>query len=104
MSEMNDDVVRKLVKQNETIISLLGRVAFKREEVLDIVTRKKQNPQKYVEGYNACDGKHSVTEIASVIGVKQPTVSPILTEWERLGIIYDIDREGGKFYRKIFPI
>ena len=104
MSETNDDVMKKLVKQNETIISLLGRMAFKREEVLDIVTKKKQNPQKYVEGYNACDGKHSVTEIASVIGVKQPTASPILTEWERLGIIYDIGREGGKFYRKIFPL
>jgi len=100
---MNDDI-KKIIKQNEIMISLLGRLAFKKEEIKDIVTRKKQNPERYIEGYNSCDGNHTVTELANVIGVKQPTLSPILQEWEELGIIFEVERPKGKFYKKLFPI
>jgi len=94
----------KLAKKDEIIISLLGRIAFRKDDVREIVTRKKQNPQNYINGYNACDGEHSVTNIAQIVGVKQPTLSPILAEWEEVGIIFDIGKQGGKFYRKLFPI
>jgi len=95
---------KKLIKQNEIIISLLGRMAFKKEEIREIVTRKKQNPERYIEGYNACDGNHTVTQLANIVGVKQPTLSPILQEWEELGIIFEVERPKGKFYKKLFPI
>jgi len=101
---MSDEDIRRLLKQNDTIITLLGRIAFKEQEIKDIVTRKKQNPDKYIDGYNACDGKHTVTQIAKMIGVKQPTVVPILQEWEELGIIREMEKPGGKFYKKLFPI
>lgn len=94
----------KLAKQNDVIIALLARMAFKDGEIREIVTRKKQNPENYVRGYNACDGEHSVTQIASVVGVKQPTISPILSEWEEAGIIYDAGKQGGKFYNRIRSI
>jgi DNA-binding MarR family transcriptional regulator len=100
---MNDET-KIIVKQNEIVISLLGRLAFKKEEIREIVTRKKQNPERYIEGYNACDGKHTVTELANIIGVKQPTLSPILQEWEELGIIFEVERPKGKFYKRLFPI
>lgn len=100
---MNEDI-KKLIKQNEIIISLLGRIAFKPEDIRKIVTAKKQNPDKYVEGYNSCDGNHTVTELANIVGVKQPTLSPILQEWEELGIIFEVEKPKGKFYKKIFPI
>jgi len=99
-----NEIEAKILKQNEVIISLLGRIAFKKEEIVGIVTRKKQNPENYIKGYNACDGEHGVTEIAAIVGVKQPTLSPILTEWEELGIIFDTGKPGGKFYRRIFPL
>jgi DNA-binding MarR family transcriptional regulator len=83
--------LKKIVRQNEIIISLLGRIAFNKEEVREIVTYKKRNPKKYVEGYNACDGNHSVSELARIIGVTQGTLSPILAEWEDLGIIREVD-------------
>lgn len=94
----------QIVKQNEIIISLLGRIAFTPETIRDIVRKNKQNPDKYEEGYNACDGKHQITELAKIVGVKQPTLSPILKEWEELGIIYEVDKPKGKFYKKLFPI
>jgi len=99
-----DEDVAKIIKQNETIIMLLGRIAFKKEEVKEIVTKKKQNPDRYVDGYNACDGNHTVTQIAAIVGVKAPTLVPILQQWEELGIISEIEKPGGKFYKRIFPI
>ena len=98
------DELRKIIKQNEVIISLLGRIAFKPEEVRRIVTYKKQNPENYIKGYNACDGKHSLSEIARIVGVTPGTLSPILAEWEEIGIVYEVERPGGKFYKKIFSI
>lgn len=100
---MSEDF-RKIIKQNEVIISLLGRLVFKPDNVRKIVMLKKQNPQNYINGYNACTGEHTVTEIAALIGVTQGTLSPILSEWEELGIIYVVEKPKGKFYRRIFPI
>lgn len=100
---MNDDL-KKIVKQNEIIISLLGRMAFSKEEVRNKVTYKKRNPEKYIEGYNACDGKHSISQIAKIVGVSQPNMSVILAEWEDTGIIREVEKRGGKFYKKLYPI
>jgi DNA-binding MarR family transcriptional regulator len=107
---MSDDDSKRLARQNETIIVLLGRLAFKEDDVKRIVTyKKKQNPEKYVDGYNACDGKHTVSQIASDVGVDQSTATPILQQWENAGIVFEVEnpeskKGGGKFYRKIFPI
>lgn len=102
---MNEDL-KKMIKQNEIIISLLGRLAFTPEQVREIVTFKKREDlkERYINGYNELNGKRSVSEIADVIGVVQGTLSPILSQWEELGIIYEIERAGGKFYKKLFSI
>jgi DNA-binding MarR family transcriptional regulator len=95
---------KKIIKQNEVIISLLGRLAFKPEDIRKIVTSKKQNPDNYIKGYNACTGEKTLSDIAAIIGVTPGTLSPILSEWEELGIIYAMEKPKGRFYRKIFPI
>ena len=100
---MTEDISR-IIEQNDVIISLLGRIAFTPDRVREIVMTKKQDPEDYVKGYNACDGKHSVSEIAAIVGVTPGTISPILSEWEELGILYEARRPKGRFYRKLFPI
>jgi len=100
---MNEEL-KKIIRQNETIISLLGRIAFSKEDVRKIITHKKRNPEKYIEGYNACDGNHSVSEIARIVGVSQPNMSVILAEWEEIEIIREVEKSGGKFYKNLFPI
>lgn len=100
---MNDDL-KKMAKQNDIIISLLGRIAFDKNEIKTIVTLKKKNPEKYVEGYNACDGNHSLSMVAEIIGVTGGTLSPILAEWEEIGIIREVEKTGGRFYQKLFSI
>jgi len=101
---MSEDIPKKLEKQNEVIISLLGRIAFTPEKVHDIVVKKKQNPQGYIAAFDACDGNHNVNELAVIAGVDQSTLSPILQEWEELGIIYESYKPKGRFYKKLFPI
>jgi len=101
---MSEDPFKKLVRQNEVIISLLGRMVFKPEQIREIVEKKKRNPQNYVNGYNACNGENSLHDIAVVVGVKDGTLSPILSDWEQIGIIFETERTGGKFYRKLFSI
>ena len=100
---MNDDL-KKIIRQNDIIITLLGRIAFNKDKVKTIVTSKKKNPEKYVEGYNACDGNHSLSNIAEVVGVKPGTLSPILAEWEEIGIVREVEKTGGRFYKKLFSI
>jgi len=101
---MSDETLKKIEKQNEVIISLLGRMAFTPDRIRDIVIKKKQNPQGYIDGYNACDGNHNVNEIANIVGVRQNTLSPILLEWKELGILYEVDKPKGTFYKRLFPI
>ncbi len=97
----------RIIEQNSEIIALLGKMAFTKEEVLRIVVSGKQKAKQegYVKGYNACDGKHSVSEIAEIIRVKDSTLSPILQSWEEAGIVYSFTSSRvGKFYKKIFPV
>lgn len=101
---MMDDELKKIIKQNDTIISLLGRIAFRPEEIRNIVTFKKRTPENYLKGYNSCDGNNSVSVIADIIGVHVSTLSPILSEWEQVGIIYEVEKPGAKFYKKILSI
>lgn len=97
---------KKIIRQNEVIISLLGRIAFVPEQVREIIiSRKRGNlKQRYIDGYNALDGERSLSDIASTVGVAPGTLSPILKEWEELGIIYEVEKPGGKFYKRLFPI
>lgn len=92
--------ITTLSEQNEVIISLLGRLAYPEEELKKIVTKKKQNPNAYIKAYNACDGSKGVTEIAKIAGVAQPTMTPILQYWKKLGIVYQV----GKNYVKLYTL
>lgn len=86
----------------EIVIKLLGRTAFRPEEVKRIVTFKKgTKADKYINGYNACDGSRSLKDIAGIIGVTSATLSPILKNWEEIGIIY---KTKGEKYKKIFSL
>jgi len=86
----------------ETIIKLLGRIAFTEEYIMKIVKFKKgAKAQVYVNCYNACDGTRSVTELAKIVNVKANTLFPILKQWEEIGIVFVAQSSGGKFYKKV---
>ncbi|MCB2141232.1 hypothetical protein KQH27_00830 [bacterium] len=97
---------KKIIRQNEIIISLLGRMVFSPKEIKDIVTQGKRlaNRENYIQGYNACDGNHSVSDLAKIIKIDSGGLSTILQSWEETGIIYEVDKPNGKFYKKIMII
>jgi len=67
---MSDEINKNLIKiqkQNEIIISFLARLALDNGQIKKIVCFKKSNPKKYVDGYNACDGKHSVNDLVEIV-------------------------------------
>lgn len=101
---MDSKFLKTLERQNDLIIRLLARMAFTQRDLKELITRNKRNPSKYVEGYNAMDGTKSVSEIAKLVGVTATTISPILASWEEEGVVYQVEGEGGKFYKRLFPI
>lgn len=97
--------MEKLEKQNKMIMSLLARLVFKNgEDILKIVTNNKQNPSAWVQGYNACDGIKGVTEIARIVGVKQPTATPILKAWEDAGILFNMGTLSKPLYASLIKL
>jgi DNA-binding MarR family transcriptional regulator len=101
---MSEEILKNLERQNEIIIALLRRMAFTPEKIQDIVVKKKQNPQGYIDAYNACDGNHNVNELATIARVDQSTLSPVLKDWEEIGIVFEVEKGKGKFYKKLYPI
>lgn len=97
---------KMLMKQNEIIISLLARDKniLGEEKIKKIVTQNKRDPLNYIKGYNACNGKNGVTEIARIVGVKQPTITPILKSWEGAGIIFNVGEENKPLFTKLIKL
>jgi len=91
-------------KQNQIIISLLARMAFGEEEIKKIITHGKRNPKDWIRGYNACDGKKGVTEIAKIAGVKQPSATFVLKSWKSAGIIYNVGSEKRPLYMNLLTL
>ncbi len=91
-----------LIKQNEVIISLLAE--NKKEHITKIVIKNKKNPQDYIKGYNSCDGTKGVTELADIVGVKQPTLTPILKTWEEEGIIFNFGNKNKPLYMRLLRL
>ena len=95
-----------LSKQNEVIISLLARHKdiFGEEKIRKIVTANKRNAAAWIKGYNACNGKNGVVQIATIAGVKQPTATVILQSWEKEGIIYNDGDKNRPLYVKLLNL
>lgn len=88
----------------EAMITLLGRLVFPPDQLTKIVMKGKRNPEDYVRGYNLCDGEHTLTQVASEIHVTPGTLSPIMSEWKDAGIIYEVVKKGGKFYKRLYKL
>ena len=84
---MAEDNTEEIMRQNELIISLLGRIAFKNDELKGMVTKGSKKPDQMIGAYNLCDGATGITEIARKAGIAQPSLTIAVDKWERAGII-----------------
>lgn len=101
---LKDDALATMHRQNEVIISLLARLAFGEEKIVEIVTRGKKNPEAYRKVYNALDGLRTGTELAAVAGVTQQAMSQVLQTWEQEGIVVNFGTEPQPRFKKLMPI
>jgi DNA-binding MarR family transcriptional regulator len=90
--------------KTDVVIELLAKLAIGETKIKNIVTKNKQNPHAYIKGYNACNGKNGVTDISRIVGVKSPTITPILKAWEKEGIVYNIGTETKPKYKSLMRI
>lgn len=89
---------------SEAMVTLMGRFVFPPDQLAKIVMKGKRTPAQYIKAYNLCDGNHGVTKIAKEIGVSQGTLSPILAEWKDIGIVYEVTKPGGTFYKRLYKL
>lgn len=83
---MDLDLVR-IGKQNDVIISLLGRIAFPEDELKKMITMNSKKPEVLLKAYNLCDGKTGLTEISKKVSVSQPALTGAISKWEEMGIV-----------------
>jgi len=92
---------RTKMRQNETIISLLARQVIGVVKIVNIVTKNKRNPKRYIHAYNACNGQNGVNILAKTADVSAATISPILRQWEEEGIIYNVGEANRPLYSRL---
>jgi DNA-binding MarR family transcriptional regulator len=87
------------------MIRLLGRSLFPQDKLKEVVMFKKRDPERYITVYNLCNGEHTGKEIADVLQLDQGDLSRVLSDWNELGIVYEVARRGkGKFYKKLYKL
>lgn len=91
-------------KQLEMLIALVAQATIGRDEIRRIALLGKKKPQQWLKGYNACDGKRGVTEIAKIAGVSQPNATNVLKTWERQSIVFNVGTEKKPLFRRLMLI
>lgn len=85
----------ELYKQNQIIISLLGRLAFPEKKLKEIITNNSHRPTQLIKAYNLCDGKLTTNQIASKIsGITSRAINDATMKWEENGIIINLGERG----------
>jgi len=79
--------IEELIKQNKFIISLLGRMIFPEEKLIEIIQKNSKKPKEILKAYNLCDGKLSQSEIAKRSGVAGTSLGQAILKWKKNGII-----------------
>ena len=88
----------------EAMNTLLGRLVFPNDQLIDIVMKYKKTPEKYLKAYNLCDGKLTQAKIAEMSEIDPGQLSRSMTDWKEMGIVYEISKKGGKFYKRLYKL
>jgi DNA-binding MarR family transcriptional regulator len=99
-----EEILEHIAKQNEVIISLLGRIAFPGEKLREIIVKGSKKPKELVRAYNYCDGMANVTQIAKKSNVSQSSLKEAVDKWEREGIIFKIITKNEVLPLKLYRI
>ena len=101
---MTSDTDSFLLAQNEVMIALLARLAFGPDQIREIVTDRKRDPEAYVEAYNALDGSVGVVQAANIAHVAKGNMSTVLKRWQVRGIVYDVGTKSKPVYKGVLVL
>lgn len=90
--------------QNDAVIALLARLVWTPEKLAAEVASGKRNPDAYVRVYNALDGAKTITVLAEMAGVKQPSMGAVLRSWLDEGIVVNIGTDAQPKYKRLMKI
>jgi hypothetical protein len=99
-----DEVFGAIQRQNEIIVSLLARLVWAPEKLMEIVTRNKRDPRAYVSAYNSLDGAKTGTQVATLAKVTRQTMSATLQSWFDEGIVLNVGTDSQPKYKRLMRI
>lgn len=91
-------------RQNDVMIGLLARLVWKPEELAELLSRGKRNPEAYLKVYNLLDGRKTGRQLAEAAGVTQQAMSFALQGWEELGLVMNVGTEAQPKYKRLMNI
>jgi hypothetical protein len=94
-----------ITQQNGMMITLLARLVWPPEKLVEIVmANKKKNPEAYVTVYNALDGEKTGKQLGEIAGVSQQAISFVLQGWLDDGIILNVGTDKQPKYRRLMRL
>jgi hypothetical protein len=96
---------KTLISQNEMLISLIGRLVWTPEKLVELVmANKKKDPEAYVSVYNALDGEKTGKQLGEIAGVTQQAISNVLSGWLEDGIVLNVGTDTSPKYRRLMRL
>jgi hypothetical protein len=100
-----DEVFAVIRQQNETIISLLARLVWTPEKLVEMVmANRKKDPEGYVSVYNALDGEKTGKQLGEIAGVSQQAIAYVLAGWLEDGIVLNVGTDSLPKYRRLMKL
>jgi hypothetical protein len=101
----NDEMFATLLQQNEAMISLLARLVWTPEKLVEIVmANKKKDPEAYISVYNALDGDATGKQLGEIAGVTKQAISSVLQTWVDEGIVLNVGTISQPKYRRLMRL
>jgi len=96
---------KTLLFQNEMLITLIARLVWTPEELVEMVmAKKKKDPEAYVSVYNALDGEITGKELGEIAGVSKQAISSVLQGWVDDGIVINVGTDSQPKYRRLMRL
>src|ERR1039457_5107498 len=101
----NDETLASILQQNAMMISLLARLVWPPDKLVEMVmANKKKNPEASVTVYSALNGEKTGKQLGEIAGVSKQAVSGVLQGWLEDGIVMNVGSEAQPKYRRLMKL
>ena len=87
----------------KAILSTVARQAFPPKQLGELVAPTARS-EKQIAAYNLCDGAHTQSQIASIVGIDKSDLSKAITKWVEHGIVFRLNNGAETKPVHIYPL